>query len=217
MLLPREARLRSLQARQQSPPSSNSTTIVIIVIVVLVILASLSILLYIYLKAVRRRGGSAKYIPTQYLKRRWENWKPRGLTSPKGSYSTPLQEDLGVPTLHLRSENRSARNSAQLLPGLELGHAGRAAPETATAAGATVDRNTSVRSVMTLPVYSRAAREDEQQRRRKSAETTRWKVYTKSDSSDDKRSQNKTTEDEGEEKREPEATSQPSSASARKA
>ncbi|KAK0252570.1 hypothetical protein LTS09_012242 [Friedmanniomyces endolithicus] len=162
MLLPREARLRSLQARQQSPPSSNSTTIVIIVIVVLVILASLSILLYIYLKAVRRRGGSAKYIPTQYLKRRWENWKPRGLTSPKGSYSTPLQEDLGVPTLHLRSENRSARNSAQLLPGLELGHAGRAAPETATAAGATVDRNTSVRSVMTLPVYSRAAREDEQ-------------------------------------------------------
>ncbi|KAK0883297.1 hypothetical protein LTR87_003039 [Friedmanniomyces endolithicus] len=161
MLLPREARLRSLQARQQPPPSSNSTTIVIIVIVVLVILASLFILLYIYLKAVRRRGGSAKYIPTQYLKRRWENWKPRGLTSPKGSYSTPLQEDLGVPTLHLRSENRSARNSAHLLPGVELGQAGRAAPETATAAGATVDRNTSVRSVMTLPVYSRSAREDE--------------------------------------------------------
>ncbi|KAK1817927.1 hypothetical protein LTR12_007679 [Friedmanniomyces endolithicus] len=162
MLLPREARLRSLQARQQPPPSSNSTTIVIIVIVVLVILASLFILLYIYLKAVRRRGGSAKYIPTQYLKRRWENWEPRGLTSPKGSYSTPLQEDLGVPTLHLRSENRSARNSAQLLPGLELAQAGRAAPGIATAAGATVDRNTSVRSVMTLPVYSRAAREDEQ-------------------------------------------------------
>ncbi|KAK1059119.1 hypothetical protein LTR33_013236, partial [Friedmanniomyces endolithicus] len=162
MLLPREARLRSLQARQQPPPSSNSTTIVIIVIVVLVILASLFILLYIYLKAVRRRGGSAKYIPTQYLKRRWENWEPRGLTSPKGSYSTPLQEDLGVPTLHLRSEHRSARNSAQLLPGLELAQAGRAAPGIATAAGATVDRNTSVRSVMTLPVYSRAAREDEQ-------------------------------------------------------
>ncbi|KAK0281686.1 hypothetical protein LTR91_003913 [Friedmanniomyces endolithicus] len=163
MLLPRETRLQSLQARQQPPSSANSTTtVVIIVVVVLVILASLSILLYMYLKAVQRRGGSAKYIPTQYLKRRWENWNPRGLTSPKGSYSTPLQEELGVPTLHLRSENRSARNSAHLLPGVELAQAGRAAPETATAAGATVDRNTSVRSVMTLPVYSRSAREDEQ-------------------------------------------------------
>ncbi|TKA69567.1 hypothetical protein B0A55_08015 [Friedmanniomyces simplex] len=165
MLLPREGRPGSLQTRQEPPPSSNggssTTKIVIIIIVILVLLLSLFILSYIYLKAVRRRGGSAKYIPTQYLRRRWENWTPRGLTSPKGSYSSHLQEDLGVPTLHLRSENRSARNSAQNLPDLERAQAERAATGESTTAGATVDRNTSVRSVMTLPAYSRSVRENE--------------------------------------------------------
>ncbi|KAK3658257.1 hypothetical protein LTR22_008958 [Elasticomyces elasticus] len=160
MLLPRDERSRSLETRQQPPPrsngSSNTTTIIIVVVVIIVVLISVLIISYIWLKAIRRRGGSSKYVPTQYLKRKWDAWNPRGLTSPKGGYSSQLQDDIGVPTLHLRSENRSARNSSQNLPDLE-----RAQAAANAAAGATVDRNTSVRSVMTLPAYSKSVRENE--------------------------------------------------------
>lgn len=181
MLLPQDHGHLSLQERQTPPPQTKgggSTTKVIIivciclvriaeyvltavqVVVVIVVLISLLIVLYIYLKSVRRRGGSSKYVPTKYLKRKWDAWSPRGLTSPKGSYSSHLQDDLGVPTLHLRSENRSARNSALNLPDLERTQAAQAAGNDTTA-GATVDRNTSVRSIMTLPAYSKSVRENE--------------------------------------------------------
>lgn len=65
-----------------------------------------------------------------------------------------------MPTLHLRSENRSARNSTQNILDLERAQAAEAGQDE-TVAGATVDRNTSVRSVMTLPAYSRSVRENE--------------------------------------------------------
>ncbi|KAK3075981.1 hypothetical protein LTR53_000158 [Teratosphaeriaceae sp. CCFEE 6253] len=164
MLLPRSFD-HGLQARQQPPPpsggGSTTTKIIIIIVVILVLLVSIAILSYIYLKSVRRRGGSAKWIPSKYLKRKWEAWKPRGLTSPGGKYSSHLQDDLSVPTLHLRSDNRSARNSAQqLAPDLERAEAAQIINGDAIA-GATVDRNTSVRSVMTLPAYSKSVRDNE--------------------------------------------------------
>jgi hypothetical protein len=78
---------------------------------------------------------------------------------PKGNYSARLQDNRSVPTLHLRSENRSARASAVNLPDLERV---QVAETGQTGAGATVDRQTSVRSVMTLPTYSKSVRENEQ-------------------------------------------------------
>jgi hypothetical protein len=118
----------------------------------LAILISVSVISYITLKALRRRHSNPKYIPTQHLKRKWEAWQPRGLIS-KGNYSARLQEDGSAPTLHLRSGNRSARASALNLNG---------GAETAeNGAGASVDRQTSVRSVMTLPTYSKSVRENE--------------------------------------------------------
>lgn len=77
------------------------------------------------------------------------------MSSWKGGYSNRLQDDPSVPTLHLRSENRSARNSRLDLERAQVEEQGtQAVPE--------VDRNTSVRSVMTLPAYSRSVRENEQ-------------------------------------------------------
>ena len=72
----------------------------------------------------------------------------------KGGYSARLQNDRSAPTLHPRSDNRSARNSVQNMLDLERAQMGEQN-------GATVDRNTSVRSVMTLPAYSRSVRENE--------------------------------------------------------
>jgi len=125
-------------------------------VVSIAIIISLGVISYLVLKALRLRHSNPKYVPTQFLKRKWEAWRPVGFTS-KGNYSSRLQENLSVPTLHLRSENHSARGSAVNLPNLEAGQA----TET-TENGATVDRQTSVRSVMTLPTYSKSVRETEQ-------------------------------------------------------
>lgn len=124
------------------------------------IAVSLAILAYIGLKTLRTRHSHPKYVPTQYLKRKWESWTPRGLTGSKGVYSARLQDNPSVPTLHLRSENRSARNSTHNVLDLERAQV-QETGQNGTVAGATVDRNASVRSVMTLPAYSRSLRENE--------------------------------------------------------
>lgn len=100
------------------------------------------------LKSIRVRQDNPRFIPTQYLKNKWRNWHPTGLTGSKGSYSSRLQEDTSyAPTLH----NRDSRQSANL---------GDVEQNGGTNEG-TVERNTSVRSVMTLPAYSKSVRDNE--------------------------------------------------------
>ena len=109
---------------------------------------SVVFLSYLVLKSIRVRQDNPRFIPTQYLKKKWSNWHPTGLTGSKGSYSSRLQEDTSyAPTLH----NRSARQSA---------HLGDLEQNGGTNEG-TVERNTSVRSVMTLPAYSKSVRDNE--------------------------------------------------------
>lgn len=157
----------SLDGRQTPPPSGgNGSTTAIIVVVTFLIVGFLLILSYIVLRSLRKRHAHPRYIPTRLLKRKWREWSPGGfLSSSKGKYSSHLHDNPSVPTLHLRSENRSARNSSLNVLDLERAPA---AEETTMAGhpdlgttGATIDRNTSVRSVMTLPAYSRSVRENE--------------------------------------------------------
>ncbi|KAK5113678.1 hypothetical protein LTR62_003305 [Meristemomyces frigidus] len=164
MLLPRAGRDSTLARQEASTPGSTSTTVAIAVrdtvyvVVSIVVILSLLSIVWLYLRSLRKRGASSRYIPTRALKQRWDTWQPRGLTSPKGgygAYSSRLQDGASVPTLHLRSENRSARNSTQNLSDVERVQAAQ------TLVNATVDRSTSVRSVMTLPAYSRSVRESE--------------------------------------------------------
>jgi hypothetical protein len=109
---------------------------------------SVAFLSYLVLKSIRVRQDNPRYVPTQYLKNKWKNWHPVGLTGSKGTYSSRLQEDTSyAPTLH----NRSSRQSAQLGDLEQNGNAN----------DGTVERNTSVRSVMTLPAYSKSVRENE--------------------------------------------------------
>lgn len=122
----------------------------------LAIILSVTVLAWIVLKAVRKRHSNPKYIPTKFLKRKWERWDPRGLTTSKGAYSARLQDNPSAPTLHLRSENRSSRASVQNFPDVERAHA-----EDIVQDDGTVDRHTSVRSVMTLPAYSKSVRDNE--------------------------------------------------------
>ncbi|GAB1726161.1 hypothetical protein NU195Hw_g5250t1 [Hortaea werneckii] len=144
-----------LSKRQSPPPEHHGakTQTVIIAIVSVAIAISLAIFAYISLRAVRRRHPDPKYIPTAFLKRKWEAWTPRATFTSKAGYSARLQENPSVPTLHLRS----ARNSVQNVLDLERAQMQQGINEN----GATVDRHTSVRSVMTLPAYSRSVRENE--------------------------------------------------------
>lgn len=122
--------------------STNDSKAAILVVVVLAILLFLAILAYIVLKSLRKRHATPTYVPTQFLKRKWEAWNPARIVS-KGNYSARLQENDSVPTLHPRSARTSTYN---------LG-------EVEQQGG--VDRHASVRSVLTLPAYSRSVRENE--------------------------------------------------------
>ena len=123
------------------------------------IVVAIAVILYMTLKHLRKKHANPKYVPTKFLKQKWENWSPIGFM-PKGNYSSRLQQrDGSVPTLHMTSETRSARGSALNLPDVERGET---AETPQNGAGATVDRHTSVRSVMTLPAYSSSVRDNEQ-------------------------------------------------------
>jgi hypothetical protein len=99
--------------------------------VVLFIVAA--IVFYTMLRRWRVQGKKPKFIPGKFLKRKWEQWQPRG------KYNAVHNRDLSANTAYNGNE-------------LESG--------TGTTGG--VNRNTSVRSVMTLPAYSRQPKDTEQ-------------------------------------------------------
>ncbi|KAK5943371.1 hypothetical protein PMZ80_004378 [Knufia obscura] len=111
------------------------STVMIVALVAVAVFVTAVIAFYIVLRRLRAQGRSPKYLPSKFLKRKWEQWQP------KGKYRSVSSTERG-----------------------ENGTNPRAREETAAvnAAAAGVDRNTSVRSVMTLPPYSQAPKETEQ-------------------------------------------------------
>jgi hypothetical protein len=85
------------------------------------------------LRRWRAQGKQPKYLPGKFLKKKWEQWQPRG------KYNAVHNRDLSTNTAYNGNELESG-------PGGAVG----------------VDRNTSVRSVMTLPAYSRTPKDSEQ-------------------------------------------------------
>jgi hypothetical protein len=108
---------------------------------VIFVLIITSLVSYSWLRQLRARGRQPKFIPGSFLKKKWESWTPRS------KYS---QIERGG------SRDLSSQNTAYN-GGVEVEE--RAATQ---AAAAGVDRNTSVRSVMTLPSYSQSPKESEQ-------------------------------------------------------
>lgn len=111
------------------------------VIIILVTTGFLLAALYIYLRSLRTRHSNPKYIPTQFLKSRWRSWNPRSMY---GRMSAPSHSSR---SLHTRdtSNNHSIESTEATIP---------PSTEVAAAAGNNIDRNTSVRSVITLPAYN---------------------------------------------------------------
>ena len=94
---------------------------------------------YFVLRRVRRHNYNPKYVPGAYLKRKWQSWVPQSYGRVR-SHARTASEDVSNHARQSVSEEQSA----------------------VEAAAAGVDRNTSVRSVMTLPSYTPDPREAEQ-------------------------------------------------------
>src|SRR5271155_1825429 len=113
-------------------------------IVVLLLLASITVV-YTILRRLRAQNRKPKYIPTSFLKQRWYSWSPRTKYGQVGSNERT----------HNLSRNLSTTNTS-------YNPTSNDTEETAATAAAGIDRNTSVRSVMTLPAYSQSPKESEQ-------------------------------------------------------
>lgn len=118
---------------------SNNSMIVIVVIVAISLLVTSVVGLYVFLRRLRSRGGSPKFLPGKFLKRKWDQWQP------KGKYKSVSSAERGENITQTDTEYRAQQETAA-----------------ANAVAAGVDRNTSVRSVMTLPAYSQTPKETEQ-------------------------------------------------------
>ena len=97
---------------------------------------------FLILRRVRRYHYEPKLLPGSYLKRKWQEWAPRGTYSKVAS----------------RIRGRGQSNPTEYAPNQDAAEEARAA----NAAADGVDRHTSVRSVMTLPPYSYTPKPTEQ-------------------------------------------------------
>ncbi|KAK1778287.1 hypothetical protein QBC45DRAFT_166558 [Copromyces sp. CBS 386.78] len=134
-------------------PSSHkpTKTSIIVALVIAVIVLILSITLT--LRAIRARHPNPKYVPTPFFKRLWTNWK---VPPVKHAYAQAGSDE------EYNSHNRA--NQDNMEEALTTVNA-RTAAAGGTGAGGTaaeVNRNQSIRSIMTLPAYRPAPAENEQ-------------------------------------------------------
>ncbi|KUJ18882.1 uncharacterized protein LY89DRAFT_732423 [Mollisia scopiformis] len=147
-------------ASATSTTSSNgggsSSVIIPIIAAVLGVLLALSV--YILLRRTRMRHKNPKYVPTPFLKKLWEKWEPNPIKYRLPDTNDSLEPISNGRTTGLRPPGRSTA------PPSSFDTATREAVAAAEAntAAAGVDRNTSVRSVMTLPAYHQNAMNNEQ-------------------------------------------------------
>jgi hypothetical protein len=116
------------------------------------------LILYFYLRRVRDKNKDPKYIPTQFLKKRWVGWRANNAKSTYRHSTTDHLEPISE-SFTLRNNRTSRIRQPSATSNTASGNATQGANEVAAAG---VDRNTSVRSVMTLPAYRPAPGESEQ-------------------------------------------------------
>ncbi|KAE8442751.1 hypothetical protein EG329_002891 [Mollisiaceae sp. DMI_Dod_QoI] len=153
---PTASAIVSATSTASSGGSNKSSVIIPIIAVVIGLLVAITI--YMLLRRTRVRHKNPKYVPTPFLKNLWQKWDPHPV-----KYRLPNQNESLEPISNdratgLRVPGRSAGPPSSFDAATR--EAVAAAEANTTAAG--VDRNTSVRSVMTLPAYHQNAMHNEQ-------------------------------------------------------
>ena len=127
-------------------------------------MAALAIVVIVLVNRRRKKKNNNRYLPGDggFLSK-FKFW---GKPSSRGKYGAELQPNPSAPSLVGRDGRRSRDTSQAPSERRRQTDPERDAPETQetngnTTAGAGIDRNTSVRSVMTLPAYAPTARDDE--------------------------------------------------------
>ncbi|KAL8837016.1 MAG: hypothetical protein Q9170_002670 [Blastenia crenularia] len=113
-------------------------------IIVGIIIASLLVFIALYLLLITLRGSHSnpKYIPTPFLKNRWRAWRPKTMKYRMFGFDpiSPLYNQSG--SRNSRSSSIAATHNSQDVT-----------TEMSTTDNDGVNRNTSIRSIMTLPPY----------------------------------------------------------------
>lgn len=131
--------------------SRNTDQLTTLVIQVVGVVAAIVVLCIILAVFTRRRNNSKRSNGQQKIKEggRWNRLNP--FKSKTSRYQAAMDED----SAELNSTSANTRNDVAQANSNQTNR-------NSNTAGATVDRNTSVRSVLTLPAYSRAASNTEQ-------------------------------------------------------
>jgi len=140
------SRLRRRDGQNKGGPSMASLIVAIVIVAILGVIGGL-----ILVRTMRIRHPNPKYIPTPFLKRMWTDWKVPTSRAPH-AYEPAGNDDDATRLSDRRQRHRRDVSAATS----QTNEPAAAAPE------AGVDRNVSVRSVMTLPVYRPKAAENEQ-------------------------------------------------------
>ncbi|KAL8692737.1 MAG: hypothetical protein Q9218_002296 [Villophora microphyllina] len=135
-----------LEPRDDNSDSNNQDQTVPPSVIVGIILASLLVLIALYLLLITLRGSHAnpKYIPTPFLKNRWRAWRPKTMKYRMFGFDP-------VSPLYNRGDNSNLSSTRHTAYDPSVN--GDPQTEMASTNNDTVNRNTSVRSVMTLPPY----------------------------------------------------------------
>ncbi|OJJ44530.1 hypothetical protein ASPZODRAFT_134610 [Penicilliopsis zonata CBS 506.65] len=138
------AHRNSTQTAQNSSNngSSNNKDIIIITATVVIFVVSSSVMAFFLLRALRRMNCRPKYIPGKYLKEKWNQWSPGASYGRVAGGSAPNRDP--EDTAYHGASAAGVRNT------------------TATAEMNRVHRDTSIRSVMTLPAYTPSPKPTEQ-------------------------------------------------------
>lgn len=113
---------------------------VLIVIVVIIFLIAAA---YIFLRSIRYHYPNPQYLPTKFLKSRWRSWNP----NPNSIYG---RVNSNAPASHRAFQERVTSYH----PSVSTSEPTTEHLAGASAASNGIDRNTSIRSVMTLPAYN---------------------------------------------------------------
>ncbi|RDL31094.1 Uncharacterized protein BP5553_09883 [Venustampulla echinocandica] len=147
-----------------SSQKSNPSPTLAITIGVLTLVLGITIFLCLFLRRLRIKHKNPKYVPTPFLQRAWENWEPA-----PSHHRLPDTGDHLEPISDRRTANSPRPSQSSFGGGAggngETGSNSRttaAATASAASNAARVDRNTSVRSVMTLPAYNQNPLQHEQ-------------------------------------------------------
>ncbi|KAL9602422.1 MAG: hypothetical protein Q9219_001846 [cf. Caloplaca sp. 3 TL-2023] len=117
-------------------------------IIVGIILASLLVCVALYILLITLRGShtNPRYIPTSFLKKRWRAWRPKTIKYRMFGFDpiSPLYNQGGRASGQSRGSSTAPTNNS---------HDPASTTEMSTTDGDGVNRNTSIRSIMTLPPY----------------------------------------------------------------